>query len=82
MIPSTGWLYKEAIKFSNTEEDNIYKIDYGNNIEREIKLIEDALIECSTALEYPAEWTALELPGNDQYIFRIRLHCFQLYQWR
>ncbi len=63
-------LIKEAIKLGDTKENNVYKIDYGKDIEKEIKLINDALSECAATSEYPAAWTALKLLENDQYVMK------------
>ena len=61
-------LIKEAIKLGDTRATNVCKINYGKDIEKEIKLIKAALLECSATSEYPAEWSALRLLENDQYV--------------
>ncbi|HEY8805533.1 MAG TPA: ferrous iron transport protein B, partial [Clostridium sp.] len=61
-------LIKEAIKLGDKRATNVYKINYGKDIEKEIKLIKEAISECAAASEYPAEWSALRLLENDQYV--------------
>jgi ferrous iron transporter FeoB len=61
-------LIKEAIKIGDAKENGLYKIDYGNDVEKEIKLLQEALSECAVSLEYPESWTALKLLENDEYI--------------
>lgn len=61
-------LIKEAIKIGDSKEENVYKIDYGKDIEKEIKLLEESFSEISSALEYPVQWTSLKLLEGDEYI--------------
>lgn len=61
-------LIKEAIKIGDAKENSLYKIDYGNDVEKEIKLLQETLSECAVSLEYPESWTALKLLENDEYI--------------
>jgi len=63
-------LMREVIKLGETRENSVHKIDYGKDIEKEIQLIKEAISECAVASEYPAEWTALRLLENDQYVKR------------
>lgn len=61
-------LIQEAIKAYDSKENNVFKIDYGKDIEKEVKMLQTTLSECSTTLEYPVQWTALKLLENDEYI--------------
>ncbi|WML36840.1 ferrous iron transport protein B [Clostridium sp. OS1-26] len=63
-------LIKEAVKRGNSEEINVFGIDYGSDIQKEVDLLEDSFLECAAALEYPAKWTAIKLLENDEYIKR------------
>ena len=63
-------LIKEAIKLGDERENNVFKIDYGKDIEKEIKLIKKTLSECAAVSEYPIDWTALKLLENDQYVMK------------
>jgi ferrous iron transport protein B len=61
-------LISEAVKLGDLKEHNLYKIDYGSEVERETGKIEVAFSEAAAALEYPSSWTALKLIENDEYI--------------
>ena len=61
-------LIKEAIRIGDAKEENVYKIDYGKDIEKEIKLLEESFSEISSTLEYPLSWTSLKLLEDDEYI--------------
>lgn len=61
-------LMREAIKLGDMRDSNVYKINYGKDIEKEISLIKEAISGCAATSEYPAEWTALRLLENDQYV--------------
>lgn len=63
-------LIKEAVKRGNSEEINVFGIDYGSDIQKEVDLLKDSFLECAAALEYPAKWTAIKLLENDEYIKR------------
>jgi ferrous iron transport protein B len=63
-------LIREAIKTGDSKEDNIYKIEYGKDIEKEISVLTEAFSEISGALEYPIHWTTLKLLEGDEYIKR------------
>ncbi|HEY8891696.1 MAG TPA: ferrous iron transport protein B [Clostridium sp.] len=61
-------LMREAIKLSDQSKNSVYKVDYGKDIEKEIKLIKEAISECAATSEYPTEWAALRLLENDEYV--------------
>ncbi|MBC8060268.1 MAG: ferrous iron transport protein B [Clostridiaceae bacterium] len=61
-------LIKEAIRIGDSKEHSTYKIDYGKDIEKEIKLMEETFSEISSTLEYPLQWTSLKLLEGDEYI--------------
>lgn len=61
-------IIKEAIKISESEKISSYKIDYGKDIENEIKALKDVVHEIAVSLEYPSEWTAIKILENDPYI--------------
>lgn len=61
-------LVKEAIKVGDAKEISPFKIDYGNDIEKEIDLLQKAISESVASLEYPESWTALKLLENDEYM--------------
>ena len=61
-------LLREAIKLGDAKENNIYKVDYGKDIEKEINLIKEAISECAATSEYPADWAALRLLESDPYV--------------
>ena len=61
-------LLREAIKLGDAKENNIYKVDYGKDIEKEIDLIKEAISECAATSEYPADWAALRLLESDPYV--------------
>jgi ferrous iron transporter FeoB len=61
-------LVKEVIRIGDAKENSTFKIDYGNDVEKEIKSLQKAISECGASLEYPESWTALKLLENDEYI--------------
>lgn len=61
-------LVKKAVSLGDSAENKVYKIDYGKDIEKEAEILEKALSESAASLEYPAEWTAIKLLENDEYI--------------
>lgn len=63
-------LIKKAVKLGDSKEGNVFGIDYGSDIQKEVDLLEDSFLECAAALEYPPKWTAIKLLENDEYIKR------------
>ena len=63
-------LIKEAIILGDKEEKTEFKIEYGKDIEKEIKLIKQAFLQCAATTQYPVEWTALKLLESDQYVIK------------
>jgi ferrous iron transport protein B len=61
-------IIKEAIKSSEGKKSSDYKIQYGKDIESEIKFIKEVLDESVGTLMYPSEWAAIKLLENDSYI--------------
>lgn len=61
-------LISESVKLGDSKERKLYKIDYGEDIEKEIKILENAFSTCAATLEYPREWTAIKLLENDEYM--------------
>ncbi|WP_411680280.1 ferrous iron transport protein B [Clostridium thailandense] len=63
-------LVKKAVALGNEKKNSVYKIDYGKDIEKEAEVLQKALLESAATLEYPADWTAIKLLENDEYIKR------------
>lgn len=61
-------LVKEAIRVGESKQNGSFKINYGEDVEKEVEVLESALSECAVSLEYPKSWTALKLLENDEYI--------------
>ncbi|MBU3091678.1 ferrous iron transport protein B [Clostridium sp. CM028] len=61
-------LIREAIKIGDSLERDAFKIDYGSDIDKEIKLLTETFLETSATLEYPVQWTSLKLLEGDEYI--------------
>ena len=62
-------LIKEAIKIGDAKENNVYKIDYGKDIEKEIKLLQEAFSECAVNFGISRiNGQHLKLLENDEYI--------------
>lgn len=61
-------LIREAIKIGDSLERDAFKIDYGSDIEKEIKSLTETFLETSATLEYPVQWTSLKLLEGDEYI--------------
>ncbi len=61
-------LVSEAIKLGDSSNKELYKINYGPKVQKEIKEIESSFLESGAALDYPASWTALKLIENDEYV--------------
>lgn len=61
-------LLKAAIKTANAGNFSKCKIDYGREMQGEIDSISASINECAAAIDYPAEWTAIKLLENDEYI--------------
>lgn len=61
-------LIDKAVKLGDTKENSVYKVDYGKDIEKELKVLQSAISECAVTLDYPAEWTAIKLLENDEYV--------------
>jgi ferrous iron transport protein B len=61
-------IIKEVIKISELEKANVYKIQYGTDIEREIEFLKAITYESATKIGFPSEWTAIKLLENDTYV--------------
>ncbi|AAK79007.1 MULTISPECIES: ferrous iron transport protein B [Clostridium] len=61
-------LVKNAIKLGDSESEELYTIDYGSDIQKEVDGIKAAIDEASVTLEYPKAWVSLKLLENDDYI--------------
>lgn len=61
-------LISESVKLGDSKESKLYKIDYGEDIEKEVKILGNAFSTCAATLEYPREWTAIKLLENDEYM--------------
>ena len=61
-------LIREAIKIGDSLERDAFKIDYGSEIEKEIKSLTETFLEISATLEYPVQWASLKLLEGDEYI--------------
>jgi len=61
-------LLKKVIEVADNKGKHKCKIKYDKEIEQEINEISDSLNECAAVLDYPADWTALKLLENDEYI--------------
>ncbi len=61
-------LVNEAISLGYEEETQIYKIDYGKDIEEEVRVLENTFSASAGVLEYPTKWTAIKLLENDEYM--------------
>ncbi len=61
-------IIKESIKSSESEKSSEYKIQYGKDIEKEIKHLKEVLEESAGEMDYPSGWSAIKLLENDAYI--------------
>jgi ferrous iron transport protein B len=61
-------IIKEAIKSRESKNRSEFKIQYGRDIESEIKVIEEVLEEAAATSMYPTQWSAIKLLENDSYI--------------
>lgn len=61
-------LVNQAINLGAEKENKLYTIDYGKDIEEEVRVLESTLSVCEATLEYPTKWTAIKLLENDEYM--------------
>lgn len=64
-------LIDEAIRLGDKKQVNSFNINYGDDIEREVDILEETLSQCCSSLEYPPKWTAIKLLENDEYIKKL-----------
>lgn len=64
-------LIGEAIRLGDKKQVNSFNINYGDDIEREVDILEETLSQCCSSLEYPPKWTAIKLLENDEYIKKL-----------
>lgn len=60
-------LVNESIKTASAESTS-YKIDYGNDIHKEVEYIDNAFNEYDVSLDYSGKWIALKLLEDDEYV--------------
>jgi len=61
-------LIKEAIKIGDSQQNNLFRINYGKDIEKEIRTLTEAFSEVAAITEYPTQWASLKLLEGDDYI--------------
>lgn len=64
-------LIDEAIRLGDKKQVKSFNINYGDDIEREVDILEETLAQSCASLEYPPKWTAIKLLENDEYIKKL-----------
>ncbi|MCB2341294.1 ferrous iron transport protein B [Clostridium estertheticum] len=63
-------LIKQAMKIGDSKQHNVFKINYGKDIEKEIRTLAETFEQTAVTKEYPTQWSSLKLLEGDEYIKR------------
>lgn len=62
-------LIKASIEFGdNLDTRHKFKVNYGKEVETEIKKVEEAINKSGSHFDFPLDWTAIKLLENDEFI--------------
>lgn len=64
-------LMKQVLKVADDEDTKPYVVDYGREMNSEIKKLGNQLVACTADLSYPLDWISIKLFENDKYILDL-----------